>query len=69
MPSLRKQTRMIDRQHGKILIECDSCPEVVEGDDGAEFAEVWGQAKRDGWRTRKIADEWLHGCPKCGVPS
>lgn len=58
---------MIDRQGGKILIECDSCDEVHEGD--GEFAAVWAEAKCEGWRTRKIADEWLHGCPKCGVPT
>lgn len=60
---------MSEWQGRKILIECDSCAEVFEGDDGDEFNETWGAAKRDGWRTRKIADEWLHGCPKCGVPS
>lgn len=25
--------------------------------------------KRDGWKVGKIADEWLHGCPRCGVPT
>ena len=60
---------MIDRQHGKVIIECDSCPETFEGEKGDEFDAVWGAAKREGWRTRKIADEWLHGCPKCGVPT
>jgi len=29
---------MIDRQHGKIVIECDSCNETFEGDPGEEFA-------------------------------
>jgi len=60
---------MIDRQHGKILIECDSCSEVFEGGRDEEYAPVWNAAKNDGWRCRKIADEWLHGCPKCGVPT
>ena len=60
---------MIDKQHGKILIECDSCNETFEGGSSEEFAVVWAAAKRDGWRTRKIADEWLHGCGKCGVPT
>lgn len=54
---------MIDHQGGKILIECDSCAEVFEGENAEP------EAKREGWRTRKIADEWLHGCPKCGVPT
>jgi hypothetical protein len=47
---------MIDRQGGRILIECDSCDEVFEGDERAEFAETWAAAKRD-----------VHGCSKCGV--
>jgi len=59
---------MIDTQHGKKVIECDSCDEVFEGEKGEEFAVVWASAKRDGWRTRKIANEWLHGCPRHGVP-
>ena len=59
---------MIDRQHGHIVIECDSCDEVFDsGTD--DFAEAWSAAKRDGWKTRKIANEWLHGCQKCGVPT
>jgi len=60
---------MIDRQGGKVLIECDSCDQVFEGGDGHDFPEVWADAKRHEWRTRKIAGEWLHGCPKCGAPS
>ncbi len=60
---------MIDRQHGKILIECDSCSEVFEGEPDEEFAMVWASAKRDGWCARQIAGEWLHGCKICGVPT
>lgn len=59
---------MIDRQHGKIQIECDSCDEVFQGASD-DWQEVWPAAKGDGWTTRKIADEWLHGCPKCGKPT
>lgn len=58
---------MIDRQHGKIIIECDSCNETIEGDKRQEFAEFWAGARREGWKTKKIANEWVHGCPKCGV--
>jgi uncharacterized C2H2 Zn-finger protein len=60
---------MIDRQHGAVLIECDSCDQVFEGEKGESFAEVWARAKEEGWRTRNIAETWLHGCPKCGVPT
>jgi hypothetical protein len=58
---------MIHREHGKIVIECDSCDELFEGDGDAEFAQVWAEAKRNGWKTRKIGAEWVHGCPKHGV--
>ena len=60
---------MIDRQGNRILIECDSCSEVFEGHEDASFQEAWADAKREGWRTRKIADVWLHGCPDCGAPT
>lgn len=58
---------MIDRQGNRILIECDSCDEVFEGGEGEEFAPVFARAKRDGWKARKVGNEWVHGCPKCGV--
>lgn len=60
---------MIDRNGNRLSIECDSCEEIFDGAEGEEFKTVWNLAKADGWRTRKIADEWLHGCPKCGVPT
>lgn len=59
---------MIHRQKGKILFECDSCDEVFAGETD-DFREEWAVAKAEGWRSRKIADVWLHGCPKCGVPT
>ena len=58
---------MIDRQYGNIIIECDSCDETFKGESNEEFVIVWAAAKREGWRTRQVAGEWLHGCPKCGV--
>lgn len=57
---------MINRQHGKLVFECDSCSEIFEADTD-DFAEAWAEAKREGWRSRKIANEWLHGCPTCGA--
>ena len=57
---------MIDRQGGKVLIECDTCDEVFDGDSG-DFSEVVAAAKREGWRFKKIGGEWVHGCPRCGV--
>ena len=57
---------MIDRQHGKIVIECDSCDETFAGDSD-EWNEVWPAAKAEGWKSKKIGSEWVHGCARCGV--
>ena len=59
----------IRREDGKIIIECDSCPEIHEGEPGDEFETVWSGAKREGFIARKVAGEWLHGCARCGPPT
>jgi hypothetical protein len=59
---------MIDRQHGKFLVECDSCDEVLETGTG-DFDEAREKLRQEGWKARKLAGVWLHGCPKCGAPS
>jgi hypothetical protein len=48
--------RMIDRQHGKVVLECDSCDEVYDANTD-DFGAAWAAAKRDGWRTKKIGSE------------
>jgi len=52
---------MIDRQAGTISFECDCCPEVFEAETG-DFTEAWSKAKAEGWRSKKVAEEWLHSC-------
>lgn len=59
---------MIDRQHGKVLFECDSCDEVLQTEE-REFDEARHVMKAEGWHARKICGVWLHGCPSCGVPT
>jgi uncharacterized C2H2 Zn-finger protein len=59
---------MIDRQRGKILVECDSCDQVLDTETD-DFTTALALVRREGWRMRKIAGEWLHGCPKCGAPT
>lgn len=59
---------MIDRQGGKLIVECDSCDDVLDTGT-ADFSECREIMKREEWKVRKIAGEWLHGCPKCGVPT
>lgn len=59
----------IDKQHGRIMIECDSCNEVFTGGADVEWEETWAAAKHDGWKARKIAGEWLRSCPACKAPT
>ena len=60
---------MIDRQGNKIVIECDCCDETFTGEDHAEWAEVWADARRDGWRAKKVGQDWVHtwGWGKCNI--
>lgn len=57
---------MMDRQHGKIVFECDACGDTLETGE-REFSDAWDMAKSDGWRVRKIepSNVWVHSCPKC----
>jgi hypothetical protein len=59
---------MIDRQGGKLIVECDSCPAVLDTET-ADFQECRDLMVREEWRVSKIAGVWLHGCPKCGKPT
>ena len=54
-------------QRGCHVIECDSCNETIESEPGELWETFWPDAKRKGWKTKKIGAEWVHGCPKHGV--
>jgi hypothetical protein len=56
---------MIEREGGRVVICCDSCSEVHEGDPGGDFNEVWDEAKREGWHVFQVKGEWIHTCPVC----
>lgn len=56
-----------DTQHLKIIFTCDTCDETFTGAQQETFQAVWSRAREDGWRTRKIGTEWVHGCPDCGI--
>jgi uncharacterized C2H2 Zn-finger protein len=58
----------IHREPNRIMIECDSCDEIFNGSSD-DFAEVWDEAKADGWKAAKIVGEWMHGCARCGSPA
>ena len=52
---------LIGRQHGRIVIACDACGRTFEGDSD-EWIDVWPQARREGWRVRKIGKDWRQFC-------
>lgn len=56
---------MIEREGNRIIIQCDTCPEVHEGDIGDDFTEVWMSAKCEGWHAFQVNGEWIHECPSC----
>lgn len=58
---------MLDRQYGKLVYECDSCGDTLET-EAREFPEADEIRRSNDWKVRKIGRDWIHGCPKCGVP-
>jgi len=57
---------MLDRQHGEVVFECDSCGETLTtGED--EFAQAMQLFRREGWRAVKDDedDTWQHYCMRC----
>lgn len=54
---------MIERQGRTISFCCDACGEVRESDD--EFAIAWRVAKDEGWKAKKLGEDWVHSCPDC----
>ena len=61
---------MIEREGGKLLFVCDECNEAFESKENDGYGQVgfnitWGAAKDEGWRARKIDNDWVHTCPDC----
>jgi hypothetical protein len=54
---------LIDRQHDRIVINCDACDRTFERNSD-EWINVWPQARREGWRARKIGKGWCQFCGK-----
>jgi hypothetical protein len=57
----------INNQKGLVLIECDSCNEVFEGERGEDFGVTWATARGQGWKTHRVGKDWVHACVKCNV--
>lgn len=55
---------MLERQHGEIVVECDTCDATL-ATDTADFDEARDLLKAERWRTYKEGDVWCHACPGC----
>lgn len=54
---------MIDVENQSIY--CDSCNELWHCHNSDTFEKIVQEAKKDGWKIKKIDDEWGHLCPTC----
>ena len=50
---------MPDRQKGYLIIECDACGDVYEG-DADDFQTFIAQAKREGWKKDAAGGQGAH---------
>lgn len=53
----------IQKIHGIYHLICDNCGEEHEQEFGYFYEAV--DAKKDGWRSRKVNGHWEDWCPKC----
>lgn len=52
---------MIDRQHGKIVFECDACSETLETETD-DWSDANNQRKDCGWIAQQVGRDWVHFC-------
>ena len=46
-----------------IEIFCDGCD--YSHSEIGHFSEIWQDLKDEGWRCRRVKNEWEHYCPDC----
>lgn len=55
---------MLDRQKGNFIVECDKCSEVLDTETSS-FDSALNIMRRNGWKSRKIGEDWVHWCGEC----
>ena len=58
----------LSSERSVVLFQCDICQRVEEFGH-ADFMSCWEALQGQGWKARKIAGEWEHGCEQCGSGS
>ena len=46
-------------------VSCSFCNEYTFVDTDGDWATMLEDIKQDGWKIRKINDDWKHMCPAC----
>lgn len=57
----------IERQYRLTNLVCDCGVRQRGSYRPDQFEEMIADARRDGWRIRKVAGEWEHDCPDCAA--
>ncbi|MFI5113527.1 MAG: hypothetical protein ACHP7J_00180 [Terriglobales bacterium] len=55
---------MLKKHKGELAVECDECGTEAFGGT-ADFQQFIQDIKDQGWKIRKVDDEWVHKCPSC----
>jgi hypothetical protein len=54
----------LHRIKGQFEFECDRCREVFDPDTG-NFTAAIERSAMEGWRAKKVGDDWTHTCARC----
>jgi hypothetical protein len=55
---------LIDKQNGTFQLSCDICGEV-NPKTFPDFYDAVEFKKENGWKSRKLHDQWHDVCPEC----
>jgi hypothetical protein len=56
---------MLDRQKGRLVVECDAYGDLYEDQDADDFKAFIEGAKREGWTMQPVGNDWVHTCSGC----
>ena len=55
---------MIEKLYGDYYVCCDACGRELDGVVN-DFDETLDRIRAAGWKTSKLAGEWVNYCPEC----
>ncbi|MDI2078201.1 hypothetical protein ABIF68_005924 [Bradyrhizobium japonicum] len=56
-------------RRGLAFIECDTCDDTIESNQGESFDDFTDRRKKPGWTAKPVSGgrDYTHGCPKHGA--